>query len=478
MIFSSALAAVNIADNQATNANIQQPFSGANSKTYPQIFNESGLPSGTEWSVIINGTTYSTTSNNVSVSLVNGSYSVQFSSPNGYFPTPSKCLFTVHGPSASFPPDSSRSFHVDYASSHNESYIKPAGTLYPLNNQKFSGIVLNDSYFNLALYFSLGMAYDSSSGLLFVPEHFLLSRNDSIYVYNTLTNHFIGAISGLGSYQTIYNQNTKFIYSMSFSGNITEINPSTMSVVKNLTLPVSSFGIGTYLQSQGSYIYALNTNGIISVINPSTLSPVKTIKVGNSHDISPIFTVYGGNAFLANSSGDNIVIVNLTTSSEKYISLPKDYTPESVIDYYGSELFIGGSNYSDKIYNASSGNLSTGPMISGRVSSIAYSSFNNIDYVASPAHVGGLFGNITAINPSNGKIIARIPDISSFGLVFSPANGNIYADSVVSGIILVYTTPQNHKATPISSNEIYAIIGIVAAIAVIAGAALVMRKKK
>ena len=401
-----------------------------NTDFFAEIFEEHGLKAGTEWGVLVNGTEYSTSSSNLSVRLTNGSYTAQIISPTGYFPTPSKWLFTVHNSSSSYP--------VNFAYSSNETYIEPSGTLYPLNNQTFSGGVFNSSY--ISAFSSYGMAYDSSSGLLFIPE-FAYFGSGSIYVYNTWTGHFARTIGGLYSYQTIYDQSTKLVYSMSFSGNITEINPYTMSVVKNLTVPGSSLFNLIYLYPDGNYIYALNTNGNFSVISASTLSLVNTVRIHNANDISPLFTVYGGNAFIANISGNDVIILNLSTYNQKQIQLPTNYTPESVLDYYGSSLLVGGKNYSDQIYNTSSGQLSVGPMISGTATSIAYNSPYNSDYIESIPYFGTGLGNITVINLSNGSIIARTPDISSLKLIFSPTNGNIYADSFEGGIVSIYSTP-------------------------------------
>lgn len=52
--------------------------------TYTLTVVESGLPNGTKWSIIVNGTQYNTTSNKISLSLPYGIYKIQFVNVTGY----------------------------------------------------------------------------------------------------------------------------------------------------------------------------------------------------------------------------------------------------------------------------------------------------------------------------------------------------------------------------------------------------------
>jgi len=67
--------------------------------TYTVTFTESGLPSGTQWSVTLNGTTKSSTTNTISFTEPNGTYSFSISSINGYSVSPSSGSITVNGAS-------------------------------------------------------------------------------------------------------------------------------------------------------------------------------------------------------------------------------------------------------------------------------------------------------------------------------------------------------------------------------------------
>ena len=64
--------------------------------TYTVTFTETGLPSGTSWSVTVNGTTQSTVGSTITFSEPNGTYSFTVSSP-GYRPGPGSGSLTVNG---------------------------------------------------------------------------------------------------------------------------------------------------------------------------------------------------------------------------------------------------------------------------------------------------------------------------------------------------------------------------------------------
>ncbi len=63
--------------------------------TYPTTFQETGLPSGTAWSVNVSGTTYSGTSGAITVSLPNGTYNFSVAAVAGYVASPSTGSVTV-----------------------------------------------------------------------------------------------------------------------------------------------------------------------------------------------------------------------------------------------------------------------------------------------------------------------------------------------------------------------------------------------
>ena len=66
-------------------------------KYYTVTFTETGLPSGTSWSVTFNGTTESSSTNTITFSVPNGTYSYTIGSVSGYTASPSSGSITVNG---------------------------------------------------------------------------------------------------------------------------------------------------------------------------------------------------------------------------------------------------------------------------------------------------------------------------------------------------------------------------------------------
>jgi len=64
---------------------------------YTVAFTESGLPSGTSWSVNLNGTTLSSTANTITFSITNGTYSYTIGNISGYNISKSSGSLTVNG---------------------------------------------------------------------------------------------------------------------------------------------------------------------------------------------------------------------------------------------------------------------------------------------------------------------------------------------------------------------------------------------
>ena len=69
--------------------------------TYVVTFIETGLPSGTSWSVTFNGTTLSSTTNTISFTAANGTYSYSIGSISDYKVSPSSGSITVNGKNVS-----------------------------------------------------------------------------------------------------------------------------------------------------------------------------------------------------------------------------------------------------------------------------------------------------------------------------------------------------------------------------------------
>ena len=83
------------------NVNRAVTFTAIPPTTYTVTFTESGLPSGTSWSVTLNGAPESSTTSTISFTEPNGTYSYTVGSVSGYTASPSSGSVTVSGASVS-----------------------------------------------------------------------------------------------------------------------------------------------------------------------------------------------------------------------------------------------------------------------------------------------------------------------------------------------------------------------------------------
>jgi len=79
------------------NVNQAITFTSVTTSLYTITFAESGLPSGTSWSVTFNGKTETSNNNTISFTEPNGTYSFSIASINGYSVSPSSGSITVKG---------------------------------------------------------------------------------------------------------------------------------------------------------------------------------------------------------------------------------------------------------------------------------------------------------------------------------------------------------------------------------------------
>jgi hypothetical protein len=123
-------------------ANVNQgiTFTQNVTKLYTITFTESGLPAGTTWYVnLSNGQSFSSTTNTITFSEPNGTYSYTIATVNkNYAPNPSSGTFTVNGANVNI----AITFNlVTYTVTFTESGLPPGTTWYVnlSNGQSFSG---------------------------------------------------------------------------------------------------------------------------------------------------------------------------------------------------------------------------------------------------------------------------------------------------------------------------------------------------
>ncbi len=96
-------------------------FTPSTSATYAVTFSESGLPSGTTWSVTLNSQTLSSTTSTITFSEPNGTYSYTVGAVSGYTASPSSGTVTVNGApptvAITFTPSTSATYAVTFSES-------------------------------------------------------------------------------------------------------------------------------------------------------------------------------------------------------------------------------------------------------------------------------------------------------------------------------------------------------------------------
>jgi hypothetical protein len=399
---------------------------------YSQIVTEVGLPSGTTWYVnITNGGSFNSSTSTISFNEPNGSYEAVFSSSDSvYFPTPESLSFEVSGSGISFP--------VGFALDANKTYLNPVSTIDLLNQKTYSGAYFNGTDQLSSVSYSL--AIDSVNDLMFIT---LFGAQRALMVYNLSTDSFIKSIpmSGQPIWDT-YDSYTGYVYVTSISGNLTIINPHTLSIVKNVTIPGGRDNYTT-ITAYGPNVYALSSNGNLSVFNATTGAIIKTIKVADIEEVSPFFYVKSGEILLANDTG-NLEIINTTTYSINDLSLPTDYYPFSVVNYSKDSVLIGGK-YSDQIYNLSSKQLENGPMIKEKVVASSVDPLSGIVYLFG---YNESLGHIYSVQASTDVVKSVIPGAGpQFTVAFDEKNQNVYADDFYLGSVSVYSAQHYYPVT-------------------------------
>ncbi len=79
---------------------------------YPVTFTEAGLPSGSAWSVYINGVQHTASGSSITVELTNGTYAYSTSAPTGYRPVDGSGLITVFGQTMTEPVQFEQEMHT------------------------------------------------------------------------------------------------------------------------------------------------------------------------------------------------------------------------------------------------------------------------------------------------------------------------------------------------------------------------------
>ncbi len=384
------------------------------------------LPSGTSWTVDVNGESYNSTTSTINLYLINGTYSVNISAANGYEAYPSSGSFVVSGYSFAL--------NVSFESTHNQSYIRASSTLFttqpPISG--FAGPVSNT-------YSGTSIAVDNARQLLFSAS--VSSGNSgNITVQNITTGKFLANITvgeGIPPTSIYFDQSSGYLYVAFLSGNLSIINVKTMSLVKNVSLPLlnnwiiiqnSPDSADIYVESLSNSYYASGYNYTVYTISASgSILSVKTFENQNSlfggplGSFDPVSPVFHNLVVIGNVSG--VFVLNLSSGLETFYPAPGNYSVNAVIQYGNpgnyllGNLPFSGSNYSSNlIFNLSSRTYVKGPQIPGQAIAGIYDPQTGFEYIQT--YGGGIYNPaptisaIFVVNPSNNSILASAPAIT------------------------------------------------------------------
>ena len=443
--------------------------------TYPVTFTESGLPSGTSWTLVFDGHTYILTNTSYVFYEPNGTYS--YSATSKDYKNLSGSV-TINGSSQSVALSFKlQTYSVTFAESGLHSgtdwYVnitESNGTVYdsgPITNSSYSFELSNGTYNYTVAVEDRVFSTTHSSGSLTVNGHPVSESVVFTQVTYLATFIELGLPSGTDWYV-----------------NITETNGT--SYVSGAIAAGSSY---SFSLMNGSYSYAVATSNKMYEPSPSSGSfTVDGSKVSERIAFSPVkypvtFTESGlpsGTSWSLVFDGHTYILANTSyifqepNGTYSYSSTSKDYK-----------------------------NLSGSVTVNGRSQSVALSfvlQTYSVTFTESGLHSGtDWYVNITESNGtvydsgpitnssysfelSNGTYSYTIGNIPGYNISRSSGSLTVSGKNVTQSITFSSVPPVPQlpkKPSPSSNTDLYIIIGAVAAVAVIgAVVAIMMRKRK
>ena len=285
------------------------------------IFNESGLPSGTSWSVAISGHTYSTINSSIVIYLPYGTYNYSVSNSLGYFTEASTGTLNLIANGQVINTTFLGKFTVS-------SYLN-------LENGKLLGSasMLSTSQSVLPVY----GVYDSYSNLFLVVGY----SSSSIYMISPVNYTVMGEVAIPGSPISVAADNANGIFYVANSSALLKYSPSG-TILDSVALPSSPESIAVY-PTNGQVLVA-GSNGGVFAYNGSDLVMSASF---------PSLNEFDGQGFAYNSALGQMEIV----------------------DNSGTNGFVAFLNSNDKIYSTIS--------VPGTILALKYDAALNVSLITS-----------------------------------------------------------------------------------------------
>ncbi len=237
-------------------------------KVYNIVFTETGLKIGTLWSVTLNGTTETSTTDNITFNEPNGTYSYSIGSVNGYYVSPLSGLIKVNGSSVS----QSIKFTLIIVKTYSITFIEsglPSGTSWAVT---LNGTENTSSKTSITFYEPNG-TYTYS--IQQIPGYSVAQSSGTITVFGSnITKYVIFVQSTQNEYYIIF-QETGLPSGTSWS---VTLNGTTKSTTGTSITFIVKNGTYNYKISLPSGYSSQYTSGTINVEGKSLVVPLNISK--------------------------------------------------------------------------------------------------------------------------------------------------------------------------------------------------------
>ena len=308
---------------------------------YYVLLDSKGLPDGALWNVTISGKTYSSTSDDISLSLMNGEYNFTASTLlHGYSWDNLTNEFTVNSSNeivnVLFIPGQYVGNISVQSHPHGIAFDPHNNYMYVVNTGQQTISVINASNIvieNISVPFSpCEIVFDPYNDYLYVTNQ----ANNTVSVINQ-SNVVIQNISvqkyPLGIAYDSYNN---FLYvSNLFSNTVSVINQSNV-VIKNITIPCGPVGIA--FDPYNDYIYVTNSNELtVSVINKANVV-IKNITI-QSFPTGIAYDPYNNFMYVTNVCTNAVSVINKVNVVIKNITV-QSFPTGIAYDPYNNFMYV------------------------------------------------------------------------------------------------------------------------------------------
>ena len=438
--------------------------------TYPVTFKETGLPSGTSWTLIFDGHRYTLTNTSYIFFEPNGTYSYSATSANYKNLTG---FVTVNSSSQSV----ILSFVLQTYSVTFSEIGLPSGTTWYVNITESNGTVYDSGAISGSSY-----SFSLTNG----SYTYTISTSDHTYKPSVSSGSF--SVNGAAVSKSVTFSEVKYIVTFTESG-----LPSGSTWYVNLSNGQtfsSTTGIISFSEPNGTYSYTISTSD--HTYKPSAYSG--SFKVNGS---SPVIIAV---AFKEVTYSVTFTESGLPTGATWYVNLSNGMKSGPITGTsYSFSLTNGSYTYtiatSDKTYKplSSSGSLTVnGTPLSKSVS------FSEVKYTVTFTESGlssGTSWSVTlngttlssttstiTFSEPNGTYSYTIGNVPGYNISKSSdsitASGKNVTQSITFSSVPSTTPPPKKPSTPTSNIDLYIIIGAVAAVAVVGAVVTIMIRKR